>query len=358
MLRAIYNHYFRIDDNDTYPYITEVLARATSITDSIDKLKKGTMLFKIRDKNVRGIKPYMRHYRLDTEKLSIVYFPNKNMTARNCTAGGAAMAAGIDLDDISEVRLGHGTDTFNKLVKDTKSENKNAQPSLKNVSCEKDLCFSVVFKDDTPPLDLVANDKSTRDIWVEVLSHLVATIRSLGEQKEYELFLRKKFKNADKDESGKLTLDECKKLVEELNIKMSKEDLESHFQAASFIGDRDAKTMNEGEFIAFYYSLFTKKELNEVFIKYATDNNRMGVDDLMNFFQTEQKMELIREECEKLIKAFEPETERTSMSLEGFTHFMMFSEWQDIVDPSKAKLVYQDMDQPLSHYWLASSHNT
>ena len=42
----------------------------------------------------------------------------------------------------------------------------------------------------------------------------------------------------------------------------------------------------------------------------------------------------------------------------GFTHFMMFSDCQDILDQSKTKLVYQNMDQPLSHYWIASSHNT
>ena len=37
---------------------------------------------------------------------------------------------------------------------------------------------------------------------------------------------------------------------------------------------------------------------------------------------------------------------------------MMFSDCQDILDQSKLKLVYQNMDQPLSHYWIASSHNT
>ena len=37
---------------------------------------------------------------------------------------------------------------------------------------------------------------------------------------------------------------------------------------------------------------------------------------------------------------------------------MMFSDCQDIHDQSLSKLVYQNMDQPLSHYWIASSHNT
>jgi len=37
---------------------------------------------------------------------------------------------------------------------------------------------------------------------------------------------------------------------------------------------------------------------------------------------------------------------------------MMFSEWQNIVDVADKHIVYQDMTRPLSHYWIASSHNT
>ena len=36
---------------------------------------------------------------------------------------------------------------------------------------------------------------------------------------------------------------------------------------------------------------------------------------------------------------------------------MMFSDHNSVVNP-RSKLVYQDMCQPLSHYWIASSHNT
>ena len=49
---------------------------------------------------------------------------------------------------------------------------------------------------------------------------------------------------------------------------------------------------------------------------------------------------------------------KDNFSIAGFTHFMMFSDCQDIHDQSLSKLVYQNMDQPLSHYWIASSHNT
>lgn len=43
-------------------------------------------------------------------------------------------------------------------------------------------------------------------------------------------------------------------------------------------------------------------------------------------------------------------------SLSGFQK-MMLSEDQDIFN-KKHRQVYQDMNQPLSHYFIASSHNT
>ncbi len=68
---------------------SEVLARSTSIRDALDRLKNSTVLFKIRDKGVRGVKAYRRKYRLDLADLKIHYVPNKTMKSQaNCAAGG------------------------------------------------------------------------------------------------------------------------------------------------------------------------------------------------------------------------------------------------------------------------------
>ena len=76
---------------------------------------------------------------------------------------------------------------------------------------------------------------SNRDLWVDVLNHLVVTMKSLGQQREYEIYLRKQFKNADKDESGCLHLDEVKTILENLNIKMEKDELKKRFDEANFL---------------------------------------------------------------------------------------------------------------------------
>ncbi len=104
----------------------------------------------------------------------------------------------MDLGDIAEVRPGHGTDTFNLCVKKSgkaaggvKGEpapNNSAEPSAEGIQMPRELCFSLIFRDpERPPLDLVAEDVGARDMWVDALSHLVVTIRSLGQQQEYEM---------------------------------------------------------------------------------------------------------------------------------------------------------------------------
>lgn len=124
--------------------------------------------------------------------------------------------------------------------------------------------------------------------------------------------------------------------------------------------NREEEALDQNEFLVFYYSLLKRPELDEVFLRYvkANEDGRMTIGDLMKFQKEEQKMELLEEECAEIIKAFEPKPGQNSMSMEGFTHFMMFSELQEVTEPQHRTIVYQDMTRPLSHYWMASSHNT
>ena len=175
------------------------------------------------------------------------------------------------------------------------------------------------------------------------------------------MFLKKQFKNADKDGSGALSFDECQGLIEQLNIKFPEDKVKALFEEADFLVNHDKGTLNEEEFIQFSYNLLNRPELTEVFLKYAKHNvhskARMSAQNLCDFMAIEQHIELCYEEAEHYIKAFEPSGDKKSLSQDGFSHFIMFSDLHTIINP-RSKLVYQDMNQPLSHYWIASSHNT
>ena len=56
------------------------------------------------------------------------------------------------------------------------------------------------------------------------------------------------------------------------------------------------------------------------------------------------------------IRASEPVLSGSNLSPMGFTNFML-DEQQWIFNRDHS-VVYQDMTQPLSHYFIATSHNT
>uniref|UniRef100_A0A8B9RKY6 Phosphoinositide phospholipase C n=1 Tax=Astyanax mexicanus TaxID=7994 RepID=A0A8B9RKY6_ASTMX len=92
-----------------------------------------------------------------------------------------------------------------------------------------------------------------------------------------------------------------------------------------------------------------------------TDINKEYLDskDLMLFVEVEQGVEGVTEElCRDIVRKYEPSVEgreRGYLSIDGFTHYLLSSECH-IFDPQH-KRVCQDMTQPLSHYYINSSHN-
>ena len=77
----------------------------------------------------------------------------------------------ISLDDISEVRAGHGTDIFNTITKAKNGLSNFDVGSGKKLDITRNNCFSIIFKDDRRPLDLVAEDVVTRRFWVSSLCY-------------------------------------------------------------------------------------------------------------------------------------------------------------------------------------------
>ena len=82
------------------------------------------------------------------------------------------------MSDITEVREGCQADIFNTI------EDMDIMDNITN-----NTAFSFIFtpESNNSRLDLVAEDKETRDAWVDTIRHLVLTMTSLSAQKEYEL---------------------------------------------------------------------------------------------------------------------------------------------------------------------------
>ena len=82
-----------------------------------------------------------------------------------------------ELENLNEVRMGYKTDCFNKLVHSNKTK-------LSNVDCSRSKCLSLIFGNETPPLDLVSKDQRTRNKFAKVLTKLVEILNDpIGENK-------------------------------------------------------------------------------------------------------------------------------------------------------------------------------
>lgn len=81
----------------------------------------------------------------------------------------------------------------------------------------------------------------------------------------------------------------------------------------------------------------------------------MGAKDLQKFLREEQKEEKTLEECDQLIEKYgTPSGGRKIMTSKGLERLLKNA---NIFDERHLE-VCQDMNQPLSHYFIASSHNT
>lgn len=316
-------------------------------------LKEGNTFWKVRSFN----KWYRRKYQLDLEKQCIYYEGSHKFP---CFADPDFC---IEIKDISDVRKGWKTDTFNKLG--TRVQKQTVRHPEKRPLVEERCCFSIIYGHPQKTLDLVTANETLRDSWVNGLLQVVAQNQSIEQKHNHQLWVKKKFLQADRDHNKALNFQECLELLKQLNIDADVHHAKKLFLAANVTKNtlNSEQVLDEEEFLIFYQSLMYRKELSELMRRYGIQNTElMGPKELYIFALHEQKMNHITEaECKALIKGYEAlNTKKSSvedrLSLGGFRLFLL-SEQQNIFN-FEHHTVYQDMTKPLNHYFIASSHNT
>ncbi|XP_030842360.1 uncharacterized protein LOC578345 isoform X1 [Strongylocentrotus purpuratus] len=255
----------------------------------------------------------------------------------------------VNIKNVREIREGACTDIFKKHLASTAGH----KPSH---------CFSIIHGTSWESLDIVAGSLDEARAWIRGLRHLMEQAQEETAQSDQlrDSWLKSVFESADKSGDGLLSMDEVLKLLHKLNVNLSKRKVKQLFREADTNIDEHLGKLDFDEFVHFYKTLSMRPELYGLLREYSCGKEHMTLEDVDVFLRNEQDINKLNEEgCNSLIEKYEPVPENICtgrLGIDGLMRYLL-SEEGDLFNPGHRE-VNQDMTQPLSHYYIASSHNT
>ncbi|KAM9719670.1 1-phosphatidylinositol 4,5-bisphosphate phosphodiesterase delta-1-like [Menidia menidia] len=242
--------------------------------------------------------------------------------------------------DISVVRIGRQSEGLRK----------NTEEQVEG------RCFSIMFKGHRKNLDLIASSEEEARQWVKSLEKLVSNISNLSRQQTREHWIFSCLRKADKNKDDKLSQSEVKSFLRLINIEMDDEYAEMIFKKC----DKSKSGFLSGEEIEHFYDLLThREEIDVIYGEYAKSTGFMSPDNLVDFLLKEQREKATLSDAQKIIEKYEPDEHAKAKKLLSKDGFLMYLHHPEamVLNPEN-KGLYQDMHQPLNHYFISSSHNT
>ncbi|KAL6099976.1 plcl2 [Pungitius sinensis] len=340
--------------------------KISSAADCIHSMVEGIELKKIRTNS----RVYQRYYLLDAGLQALCWEPSKKESDK----------ARISLASIREVRTGRNTETF--------------RTSGVYEQISGDCAFSIVYGEMYESLDLVANSAEVANIWVTGLRYLMQygkhALDMLSSSQDSlrlgwleQMFLSAADSDGQDDAEEGIRLQLAVKLIQSVNPGVGARKVEhrfkelqrvrekmcgltldnepgvkDHVESKRLVGRNERVTRQQ--FIEVFHDFCTRPEIYFLLVQFSSNKEFLDTQDLMRFLEAEQGMTQVSEEASlKLIRSQEPSEEGQQegyLSLDGFTSYLTSAECH--LFDTEHHAVCQDMSQPLSHYYISSSHNT
>lgn len=288
--------------------------------------------------------------------------------------------ASLRTADIKELREGRRTAAFARSYED-------ASPELRErLGGESEArCFSLVYGEDYETLELIAPSAHDYNAWVVAAAYFIRCnqlfrledVAVSEEGNPRDAWLRDAFEQADANGDKQLSLKEIRTMMLRLNVNMDRKVLARKFHEADTDkrGSEGYGLLDFKEFAAFYKALTRRPDIGLLLCQYgtgrtgsATNTHAAGLDtfddvymtpaQLAEFCRKAQGMDAVDDDAAAAIIAkHEPARPDGNMGVDGLVSFLTGPE-ATAVNPEHLQTVYQDMTQPLAHYYIASSHNT
>ncbi|KAJ7426461.1 1-phosphatidylinositol 4,5-bisphosphate phosphodiesterase gamma-2 isoform X1 [Willisornis vidua] len=179
----------------------------------------------------------------------------------------------------------------------------------------------------------VSDSKDDTDKWLCGLNILYQEVMSAPTPAITESWLRKQIYSVDQSRRNSISLRELKTVLPQVNFKVS---------SMKFLKDKFAEIGAQKEELTFeQFHLFYKK------VMFEQQKSESWAQDLNK----------VRERMTKFIDDTMRETAEPFLFVDEFLAYL-FAKENSIWDEKYDSIDVQDMNNPLSHYWISSSHNT
>ncbi|KAL1779168.1 1-phosphatidylinositol 4,5-bisphosphate phosphodiesterase delta-3 [Sigmodon hispidus] len=217
-------------------------------------------------------------------------------------------------------------------------------------------CLTISFKGRRKNLDLAAPTAEEAQRWVRGLAKLQERLDAMSQRESTHTWIHSYLHRADSDQDSKMSFKEIKSLLRMVNVDMNDMYAYRLFKECDHSNN---ERLEGAEIEAFLRRLLKRPELEEIFYRYSGEDRVLSASELMEFLEDQGEDRATLACARQLIQAYElNETAKQHelMTLDGFIMYML--------SPEGAALnmahtrVFQDMGQPLAHYFISSSHNT
>eukprot|EP01012_Entosiphon_sulcatum_P022976 TRINITY_DN27960_c0_g1_i1.p1 TRINITY_DN27960_c0_g1~~TRINITY_DN27960_c0_g1_i1.p1 ORF type:complete len:800 (-),score=121.00 TRINITY_DN27960_c0_g1_i1:8-2224(-) len=268
----------------------------------------------------------LRTFFLDRDMLELYYeSPGGKKRRIDCT---------LFLHSVLEVRVGYST----KVLRSSKQKTQG-------------LPFSLVLQNYTSWDFEVATD-SDRSFWTQTISWLVQKAR-LRYDCNPEIGLRELFRSADSKGEERLNFESVLQLLNRLNLDISVSQLQSSLRQ---VNNSSEEEITFPQFVALHKLICERPELMSVWelakLKGGnTEEDTLSAAAFTAFMQQTQK------QADWTTAKTQELYDDGPMDYVRFQSFITSTAANSWFDPRHTR-VFQDMNQPLAHYYIASSHNT
>ncbi|KAF7658824.1 hypothetical protein LDENG_00007300 [Lucifuga dentata] len=287
----------------------------------------GTVMRKIKSRTWKK----QRYFRLQDDCMTIWYKSKK--------AGNALST--FSVSDVEAVREGHQSEVLLSIADEFPA----------------DRCFTLVFRGRRGNLDLVAESAEEAQSWIRGMRKLMENVENMGEREKLDQWIGDWFRKADKNNDGRMNFREVQDLLKMMNVDMN----EHHAHRLFTMADKSQSgTLEDDEFVLFYKMLMQRDDVLRVFQEFSGDGQKLSQSDLEDFLREEQlEGDDVQELARQLIQRYEPSDTAKLLNAMTFDGFLMYlGSAEGSIFNLRRQGVFQDMSQPLCHYFINSSHNT